>query len=128
VTDHAKDDRHENRGRDARQDQAPKKVRLEHIVAGILSAVLAAGQAKTITSSSDLAGKIDAQGSTLTSLQLSLAEIKANGVASDKVVDRLSSDLASVVRELRDLRDGSVRGSAKHEDLERRVGILEGKK
>lgn len=134
-----REDRHEDRGRAARQDGAPKRVRTEHVIATVIGALLTGGQVKTALSSSgleeglktqgiELRKAFEAQSVTLQDMKLSLAEMRAHGEASDKANDRLVSELARVMVELRELRDGSVRSATRQDEHDRRLKAVEEKK
>lgn len=145
--DNGGEERHENRGRDARRDPEPvpasvqhpapaRRMKAEHYGAIVLTGLLGGGQAKSILSSSDLSAqvvaqgvelgkKIDAQAATLNALQLALVELKAQRDAERLMTERLASEVARQAQDTRDLRDGMVRGATRQDEFDRRITSIE---
>lgn len=76
----------------------------------------------------ELAGKLDEQSKTITTLQLTLVEIKAQGAARDAAFERLAAGLADAVKELRELERARATDSEQLREHDRRLGAIEGRK
>lgn len=123
-----------------------KRVRAEHGAIVLLIAGLAGGGFKGITSVQDLSSRIDKhearidkreelqvarEGKTetaLSAIQLTLAEIRAQGVARDAAFDRLDRAQVDNLKAIRELEEARATCRERLTEHDRRLAAVEGRK